>query len=296
MADENEPGEIAIAGDGLSAAISPLGAELRILRDAAGRDLLWDGDPAVWSGRSPLLFPIVGGLAGGRYRLDGQNYELPRHGFARRRRFALLEQAPAAATFRLEADEETRAAYPFAFRLDMRYAIAAATIRLEATVANLGDTAMPASFGFHPALRWPLPYGAPRADHRIRFGANEPTPIRRLDTAGLVDPRLRPSPIAGDTLALDDDLFVEDAIILDRPASRSLLYGAAAGPQLRIDYPDMPMLGLWSKPGAGFLCIEPWQGFADPAGFDADLFAKPGIVIIPPAGRRTFAMSITLLP
>jgi hypothetical protein len=42
------------------------GAQLSILRDPSGRELLWDGNPAFWNGRAPLLFPIVGTLAGGR--------------------------------------------------------------------------------------------------------------------------------------------------------------------------------------------------------------------------------------
>lgn len=285
---------IEIAADGISAGIAPLGAELQYLRDGDGRDLLWDGDPAFWTGRAPLLFPIVGGLANDRYRLDGTSYAMPKHGFARRRNFVLVDQAPAAATFRLEADAATREAYPFDFRLDVRFSLTAGAIRMEAVVANRGDTAMPASFGFHPALRWPLPYGRARADHRILFETGEPAPIRRLDAAGLLDPQPYPTPVDGNLLVLRDNLFTNDAIIFDSLASRSLLYGATDGPRLRVTFPDMPLLGVWTKPGAGYLCIEPWQGLADPSGFDGDIFAKPGIVTIAPGDARRFAMAIAI--
>ena len=286
--------EIAIAGDGLSATFSPLGAELRALRDGAGRDLLWEGDPAFWTGRAPILFPIVGALVGGEYRVDGRTYALPQHGFARRRSFALVDHDATSVRFRLVDDAESRAVYPFAFMLDLVGLIDGATLTITAELRNPGEAPLLASFGFHPAFRWPLPYGRARADHRFVFERPEPAPIRRI-ADGLLAPDPRPTPIAGDTLMLDDSLFVGDAIIMDAPASRSLRYGAADGPQLEIAWGDMPMLGLWSKPGAPFVCVEPWQGHVDPAGFAGDLRDKPGIVEIAPGATRSFAMSVTLI-
>ena len=86
---------IEIASARLTAAINPHGAELSSLRDPAGRELMTDGDPAFWSGHAPLLFPIVGRLVGDCYRLDGRDYSLPQHGFARRRDFALIDMGRA---------------------------------------------------------------------------------------------------------------------------------------------------------------------------------------------------------
>ena len=51
---------IRIATDQIAVTVSPLGAEMQSLQDAQGRDYLWNGDPAFWSGRAPILFPIVG--------------------------------------------------------------------------------------------------------------------------------------------------------------------------------------------------------------------------------------------
>ncbi|WP_174274050.1 aldose 1-epimerase family protein [Sphingomonas bacterium] len=283
---------VAIRGDRLSAEINPLGAELWALRDGDGRDLLWGGDPAFWTGRAPILFPVIGCVNGGVIRVAGETYPMAKHGFARRRTFTVVEREAASATFRLEADDETRASYPFEFRLDVRFAIEGGALAVTATAHNLGDTPMPASFGFHPALRWPLPWGGARAEHRIRFDRPEPEPIRRIDSDGLVRPAPEPSPIEDDTLRLRDDLFSDDAVILDRPASRGLVYGAPGAPALRVEFPDMPELGLWTKPGAGYLCIEPWAGIADPAGFDGDIFDKPGIVAIPARAAHRFTLRI----
>lgn len=287
--------EFEISGDGLSATFSTMGAELRRLRDGEGRDLLWGGDPAFWTGRAPILFPIVGALVDGKYRVDGAEYALPQHGFARRRAFALVDHDAGSVRFRLVADDETRRVYPFDFVLDLVSQIAGATLTITAEIGNPGAAPLPASFGYHPAFRWPLPYGHPRDQHRFVFEKPEPAPIRRI-AGGLLAPDPRPTPITGDTLALDDALFVKDAIIMDAPASTKLRYGAATGPQLEIAWPGMPMLGLWSKPGAPFVCVEPWQGHVDPVGFAGDFRDKPGIVEIAPGATRSFTMSVTRLP
>src|ERR1700744_1563086 len=118
---------LCIANESLNAEIARKGAELTALSTSGGRDLQWSGDPAVWKGRAPLLFPIVGELAGGHYRLDGRSYRLPRHGFARARRFPVMDAAADCARFHLSWDEETLAAYPFRFHLDLQFRIAGAT-------------------------------------------------------------------------------------------------------------------------------------------------------------------------
>ncbi|KRB80809.1 aldose epimerase [Sphingomonas sp. Root710] len=283
-----------IASDRLTAEISPDGAELRRLTDGAGRDWLWDGDPAFWAGRAPVLFPIVGTLRDDQFRWQGRDYHLPRHGFARRRTFTLVEQGGDGVILRLESDDETRAAWPFDFTLDMIFTVRGATLTMTGRIANHSDGPMPTSFGFHPALRWPLPGTPGKAGHSIRFAKAEPAPIRRLGGDGLLDPAPRPTPVEGDILRLDDTLFAEDALIFDRLESRALTYQGPGGARVAVDFEGMPYLGLWMKPGAGYLCIEPWQGFSDPAGFEGSLDEKQGMVTIAPGVSRSFTMAITI--
>jgi galactose mutarotase-like enzyme len=282
---------LSISGPGLSARIDALGAELVRLQDAAGRDLLWDGDPAFWTGRSPLLFPMVGRARGDRITVAGRTYDMGQHGFARTSVFALLRADAASCTWRLAASDATRRRYPFAFRLDVTYRIEGATLHIEAEVANTDTAVLPASFGFHPALRWPLPYGTPRASHDIVFEKDEPAPIRR-PVDGLLSAAQFPTPVRDRRLPLRDDLFEAGALIFDTLASRSLVYGKA----IRVDFPRMPHLGLWTKPGAGYVCIEPWQGYASPEGFDGDFADKPGMVAIAPGATEVFAMAISVSP
>jgi galactose mutarotase-like enzyme len=154
---------------------------------------------------------------------------------------------------------------------------------------------MPASFGYHPAFRWPLPYGQSRSAHFIEFASEEPDPIRRLDASGLLTAEHHPTPISHRRLNLADALFQDDAIICDQIRSRSVSYGAAAGPRLRVSFPDSPYLGIWTKPKADFICIEPWHGVADPAGFSADFTAKPGVFTLAPGAALPIKMAIALL-
>jgi len=282
------------SGD-LTAEVNPLGAQLSTLRDRAGRDLLWDGDPSVWTGRAPLLFPIVGTLAGGCYRLGPTIYQLPRHGFARGKLFDIVDATSASAAFRLKADESSLLVYPFRFELDVQFALDGPTLAVTTYVRNAGDEDMPASFGYHPGFRWPLPFGRARSSHFIEFAGDEPAPIRRLDADGLLTPERHPTPISQRRLALEDSLFHDDVIIFDEIRSRSVTYGADDGPRLRVSFPDSPCLGLWTKPRANFICIEPWHGVADPAGFAGDFRAKPGVFTLTPGAALPITMAITLL-
>jgi len=287
---------LSISSGELTARINPLGAELWSLTDRDGREYMTDADPAFWTGHAPLLFPIVGALNAGRYRLGQVAYELPKHGFARHSLFECLDLREDEATFRLVDSEETRRVYPFAFAFDMTFRLDGPTLRMAATVTNRGDEAMPFSFGFHPAFAWPLPGGAKDA-HRIVFAEDEPQPIRRIDPpSGLLLPEPQASPVAGRSLTPEAALFEADALIWDELNSRALTYGAPGGAQLDIAFPDTPMLGVWQKPGAAYLCIEPWQGIADPERYAGDFRDKPGVVSLPRGASRIFRMDVTVRP
>lgn len=292
MSDES--GWVRVSSSALSVQIDPLGAQLSSLRDAAGRDLLWDGNPDFWNGRAPLLFPIVGSLVDGKYRVSGKTYALPRHGFARRKPFEVLEASATYALLRLKADDETIPVYPFQFQLQVLFEVGDATLNVTTRVINDGDVPMPASFGCHPAFRWPLPFGAARSDHAIEFDLEETAPIRRLDATGLVTAARHPTPVRGRRLLLDDALFREDVVIFAPIHSQALSYGAGSGPRIRMQFPDTPYLGIWTKPGAPFICIEPWHGISDPQGFSGDFTQKPGVFIVPPGGNRELNMQVTL--
>ena len=285
---------IRIANGTLTAAINPFGAELSSLTDAEGRELMTDADPRFWTGRAPLLFPVIGMTATGAIRIDGQAYPMAKHGFARRSAFAVIETSATRAVLALTDDQATRAAYPFAFRLEVAFELRGATLAIEVTVVNPADEPLPASFGFHPAFAWPLPYGRPRAAHRIAFATDEPGDLRVIAADGTIAAQTRASPLDGRVLHLADDLFTDDALVWDPVESQTVRYGVDGAPQLDIAFPDTPKLGIWTKPGAAYVCVEPWHGIADPEGFDGDFRDKPGVFEVAPHGEKRIAMSVTL--
>jgi len=287
---------VRITSGALTATINPLGAELWSLTDADGRELMTDADPAYWTGHAPILFPVVGRPYHEVIRVDGTDYPMAQHGFARRMTFDVVAVEADRATFRLTDSAETRVHYPFAFALEIGFSLADATLSVDVTVHNSGDVVLPASFGFHPAFAWPLPYGQAKTDHRIVFAADEPDRLREIAADGTIAAATRASPLDGRTLHLRDDLFTDDALVWNDIRSDHVVYGVAEGPSLRIDFPDTPMLGIWMKPGAHYVCVEPWHGIADPEGFTGDIRDKPGIFEVPVGGRKHIALRVTLVP
>lgn len=281
-----------IATDAVSATITVEGAELCSLRDAGGREFLWQALPA-WPRHAPVLFPIVGELAGDRLHHRGKTYTMGRHGFARASRFAWEERSASACRLVLTDNDATRAQFPFAFRFVLTFAVAGSTLSVSHEIENPGKEVLPASMGAHPAFRWPLAEGVAKQAHVIEFAAPEPAPIRRL-AGNLLAPEPVPSPVAGRTLHLDETLFAADAMIFDKLASTSLRFTAPGAPGIEVSWEGFSELGLWMKPGADFLCIEPWSGFASPVGFDGEFADKPGLRLIPPGARRTATYRVKL--
>ncbi len=286
---------ITIHSPALSVEIGPLGAELQRIRDTAGRDYLHDG-ASFWSSRAPLLFPIVGALKDNTHVLDGTAYYMQRHGFARNSLFEAVETSADRARFRLADSEATRAEYPYKFILETEYALTGAKLTTAVTVTNADTKPIPVAFGFHPAFKWPLPGAGAKLDQVIDFAADEPGPLTRINADGLIARQLA-SPIKGRRLLLADELFEDDALIFLNLNSRSLRFGPANGgsPALNVAFESMPHLGIWTKPGAPYLCIEPWSGYASPAEFSGPLTEKPGSSNLQPGNINTFTMSIELI-
>jgi galactose mutarotase-like enzyme len=285
---------VTIRSDALTAVINPLGAELTHLQDRDGRELMTDADPAFWTGHAPILFPVVGMPSVETIRIDARAYPMKKHGFARGSVFDVVATSDTSATFALTDTAATRESYPFAFRLELTYTLHSAMLTVEAAVINPADTPLPASFGFHPAFAWPLPYGLDRAAHRILFDADEPDSLRTIAQDGTIAEARKPSPLDGRELHLRDDLFADDALVWDQVRSDAVTYGASTGPQLRIAFPDTPMLGVWTKPGAAYVCVEPWHGIADPEGYTGEYRDKPGVFEVPAGESKRIVMRVTL--
>jgi galactose mutarotase-like enzyme len=283
----------AIESDGLTATVLAHGGELCSLKTTDGLELVWQAGPE-WRRHAPLLFPIVGRLKDDQLRHQGKFYPMTQHGFARDSQFRWIERGLNSCRLALTDNAETRARYPFAFRLTVTYSLRNGGLEVSFEITNPGTETLPASLGGHPAFNWPLLPGLAKEGYRLSFAQDEPAPIRRLKD-GLLRAKPEPTPIKGRVLALSEKLFDDDAIILDVPASKAVRYAAESGPSLEISWDGFRELGIWSTPGgAPFLCIEPWHGFASPVDFDGEFTNKPGLMHIKPGETRMLSYRISV--
>jgi len=287
---------VSLAGDGLRVEIGPLGAELASVRRADDPvEFLWQGDGRFWPRRAPLLFPIVGRLKGDTYVHDGHSYRMQQHGFARDRRFVVVEHDETSVRLGLREDAETLACYPFRFELWAHYAIRRDTLTASYTVANPGESVMPFSLGAHPGFRCPLVEGERFEDYVVEFGQAETAP-RWLLEDGLLTGETEPLLNGERVLPLTPELFARGALVLKGLRSRTVrLLSSRSGRGVEVGFEGFSYFGIWSRPGAPFVCLEPWCGVADLAAGSGRLEEKEGIVRLAAGERVVLRVTLRLL-
>lgn len=276
------------------AEIAVVGAELKQWA-VARQKLIWQPVPTVWPETSPILFPVVGWTKDARVRVGDQIYPLGLHGFARHRTFEIAAQDKNSVRLRLQSDAETRALYPFEFELFVEHRLTDDSIETSLFVRNTGDRELPYACGVHPGVRWPFAGGAPDA-YVIRFDKSENPDVPVIAPGGLIGAGAKHLPLKANVLPLEGELFENDALCFLNANSRGLRFEAPNGAAIRLVTEDFPHLALWCRPGHGFLCLEAWTGFSDPADFSGDLFAKPSMRRLAPGGGAPHAATYSYLP
>lgn len=278
----------------LDITVSEQGAELHSLRKTGSEEeYMWTADPGWWPRHAPVLFPVVGKLNDDTFRYGGKEHTLTQHGFARDERFALSSRTDTALTFTLE-EREGRPDFPFPYRLDIAYALEGNTLRITYTVSNPGNRDLYFSIGAHPGFRVPFSQGESFEDYVIDFEVPE-TADRLLISGSLFSGKTAPLLQGESCLPLSYDLFLQDAVVLKDLRSETVtLRSRKSDYRLRFRFPGFPLLGIWTKRGAPFLCLEPWCGRADDLGFTGDLREKPFIEHLP--GGGTFERHYEISP
>lgn len=264
------------------------GAELHaIFARESAEEYLWQGDVSVWYGRSPVLFPIVGALLGDTYRYHNNSYRMPKHGFARKRTFTLQKQTADSLTFCLESDAETFAQYPFRFTLQIDYTLQGSTLLATYTVENHESGEMPFSLGAHPGFFCEM-------GDKLLFAQPETVRTHRINADNLLLDETFPLLENSAEITITPELFVHDALILQGLQSQSVTLWRQNAKHLRFAYGQVPYLGIWAKPGAPYVCLEPWFGVNDDTHEKADIREKTGIQILPPGEcfRYTWSASV----
>jgi len=279
-----------IANGDLAVEIAALGAELQSIASPDGGQWLWHGDPQWWSGRAPLLFPVVGKSPEGVVGIEGKAYPMQPHGFARRSAFEVVSERPDRLTLMLKASAATRESFPFEFFLSVTYALEGHALVTTVEVGNLDTRDMPFGFGFHPAFSWPLPGGTGQR-HYVRLTTDDEPRYQLLGSDGLIAPEAHPSPFTKGELTLDPKLFEKDALLFPFGIDGGITYAAEGGSSVVLSWSNLPNFGLWQKPGAPYICLEPWHGMAARQGAGDAMLARPGTVTLPPNETVKFELT-----
>ncbi len=275
-----------ISNDYLQVRFSAQGAELQsIIRKDNQLEYLWSGDPAFWGKKSPVLFPIVGGLKNNTYRYKGREYQLGRHGFARDMPFTVTLHTATSINFSLRDSAETLRVYPFPFNLNIRYTVQDATLLVNYEVQNMGDDAMYFSIGAHPAFRVPLEQGTTFSDYALHFSEAETAGVWPLSAGGQIETAPLPYLEQTKQLPLKKSLFYKDALVFKHLASTAIaIRSDQTAHGVEVSFPGFPYMGIWSAKDADFVCIEPWCGIADAVNASGELTEKEGILELAPDG------------
>lgn len=279
----------------LDVQVKTKGAELAGLYNRqTGLEYMWNGDPAFWAKQSPVLFPIIGTLRQNTYYINGQAYELGRHGFARDREFVLRESDNRSLVFSLESDTATLEKYPFPFRFDIIYTLQEATLHVSYHVSNTGSKPLYFSVGGHPAFRLPLVEGTAFEDYELYFDEEENSGRWPISADGLIEKQSLPLLQHTQVLPLNKPLFAKDALVFKDIRSAVITLRSRQTPHgLQFAKHGFPFLGIWSAPGADFVCIEPWCGIADAVDSTQQLEEKEGIEVLAPGQTFERTWSVT---
>ena len=277
-----------ISNSKLSVQIKSKGAELFSLKNnVTQRELIWEGNSDFWGKHSPVLFPIVGTLKNNTYRFENKEYQLPRHGFARDLEFKIVYQTENEVIFSLSSDENTAKLFPFKFELQMHYILIDATLKLSYSVKNLDNKTLPFSIGAHPAFALPFEF----ENYSLQFEHQETLKSCTLENDLLSDKTFEIK-LENKNLPLSYSLFANDALIFKTLKSKFITIVETENPILKISFSDFKNLGIWTKPNAKFICIEPWLGYSDTIHSNGNLSEKDGIQIV--KENQTFCCSFSI--
>ncbi|MCF0058726.1 aldose 1-epimerase family protein [Dyadobacter sp. CY356] len=270
-----------IENDILKIGVSELGAELcEIHSKITGKEYMWDANPDVWGSYAPVLFPVIGAIKDGYVLIKGQQYKVPRHGFIRNNpNVKLVEQTENSLTYGLKFSEKTLQIYPYEFEFLITFSLDGNKITVSHKITNLGNSTMFFSLGGHPAFKCPVNDGEEYEDYYLEFEKTESAPTWLLEKDGLVGKTTKPVIENSNILPLTPDMFDNDALIFKNLDSTSVsLKSKKSSQSVHVNYSGFPYLGVWAKPNAKFVCIEPWLGIADNADSDHNFETKEGIL------------------
>ena len=261
----------------ISASINSIGAELFRL-EKNNKNYIWTVDKTFWDKTSPILFPIVGQLKNDSYKLNNKSFELPRHGFARNFEFKIKNKIRNSALFSLKSNFETLQQFPFEFELKIEYRLAKNSLEISYLVSNKSNEVMPFSIGAHPAFNLEKTITA----YSLVFNNTTDEFITHCLANNHFNNTTKKINSNNGTVDLNYTLFEKDALVFKHLKSNQVILKEKEKAIIKITFDDFPYLGIWTKPNASFICIEPWCGLADNINHNGNIMKKEGINILQP--------------
>lgn len=255
----------------LSLKVKEMGAELSSLAlKKNGREYIWGGNPDIWYGQSPILFPFIGRLLDDKYLVNGKEYTCPKHGIVRKKPFSLVSKTSSSLTFLQTEDDSSLLQYPYKFKLYITYTLNGRSLMVNHKVVNTNDCKMYFSIGAHPGFNCEI-------GDIISFSTPQVVKTERIDDESILISEKFPLLNNEKNIIITDDLFVNDALIISGLTEESLTL-KGKDYSLKFSFFNAPVLGIWAKPSAPYVCLEPWFGINDDYNKKSDISQKRGII------------------
>ena len=283
----------------LKGVVDTHGGELVSFQDSNGKEYIWCGDPAFWSGRNPNLFPVVGSLKNGKVMINGAEYEMGRHGFARNSEYAVVEQGEDYVVFELKENEDTLKHYPFAFRFQVIHRLEELGFSTEYNVINTGKEVLPYCVGAHTAFNCPMEEGEKFEDYQLVFDEKEDAETLLLTSAGLFRNGDTEQMMKDGVLPLDYSVYARlDTVVFHKLKSNGVcLKHKETGRGVHMEFEQFPMIAFWTKGSekAPYICLEPWHGCAAYDNESGNMFDKPHVICLQPGESKSLKYTVTLV-
>ena len=287
---------IELRNEQIAIVVAEMGAELQSIKDTEEKEYLWQGDEKYWPRRSPILFPLVCSVENDTYRVEGKEYHLPRHGFARDKEFTVIRQGEDRVTLALHESDETLAVYPFRFNLAVTYRLDGNRIHVIWHVENTDTKEIHFQIGGHPAFNVPGMKAGDELEGCITLDNKEPL----IGLKSYIDGshEMVEVPIEGEygVLEFDNHFFRNDSVkIHNSQVHQAVLLDEDDQPAVTVDF-RTPVIAFWSPfdKHAPFVCIEPWYGLGDPRGYTGEFKDKPLMNHLQPGASFMSEYTITI--
>lgn len=289
--------EYEIKNEDLTVRISSKGGELRSVCDKNGKEYLWQGNRETWADRGPNLFPYIGRLTKGTYTYEGKAYQMGIHGFLMHTEMDPVLCEKDTLVLKMEDSGETRKEYPFSFRLEICWKVEGPSLEITYRVINQDKKTMYFGIGGHPGFQVPFEQGKELRDYCLDFSeGSEPVSLGLSEDCFMNGKEVPMKLRDGRFLDLDEGLFAQDSLVLREMPRQVILRSKEGGKGIRLEYPQMPYLVLWTWPGMQepFLCVEPWSSLPSRKDVTEDLAQQENLVSLKKGGIYENKWSLTL--